>query len=129
MIDKNLACTSTLRPNAESAALTGTWECLFPFESLTWSDGIYDLFELPRGMRITRSEALGFYTDESRAELETIRAGAIEKRTSFTLDLEITTALGKSRWVRMVSHVEYSDDIPHRVYGTMEEITAEKAQL
>ncbi|BCJ89403.1 hypothetical protein IZ6_01380 [Terrihabitans soli] len=106
----------------------GTWECELPFEHLTWSDEVYDLFELPRGMRITRSEALGFYTDESRAALETIRAGAIEKQESFTLDLEIHTALGKTRWVRITANIEYRDGVPHRLYGTKQDITAEKTE-
>ena len=111
---------------AEAAPLSGTFECLFPFETLTWSDGVYDLFELPRGMNITRSEALGFYTDESRIELDKIRAGAIEKQTSFTLDVEITTALGNTRWIHLVTHVEYRDGVPYRVYGNKEDITAQR---
>jgi two-component system sensor kinase FixL len=123
----NNTVTSKMRPQKEEQApLRGSFECLFPFETLSWSDGTYDLFELPRGMNITRSEALGFYTDESRVELEKIRAGAIEKQTSFTLDVEITTALGKTRWIRLVTHVEYRDGVPHRVYGTKEDITAQR---
>ncbi len=106
--------------------LKGTFECLFPFETLTWSEETYDLFELPRGMNITRSEALGFYSDECRLVLEKIRADAIAGQSSFTLDVEITTALGKMRWMRIVADVEYRDGVPYRLYGTKEDITAEK---
>lgn len=111
---------------SEAHPLRGTFECLFPFETLTWSDGVYDLFELPRGMNVTRSEALGFYTDESRAELEKIREGAIKMQESFTLDVEITTALCNTRWMRMIAHIEYRNGVPHRIYGTKEDITAER---
>ena len=115
-------------PTWDVSPLKGTFECLFPFETLTWSDGVYDLFDLPRGMNITRSEALGFYTDESRVELEKIREGAIRRQSSFTLDVEITTALGKTRWMRMIAHVEYRKGVPHRIYGTKEDITATRLE-
>jgi PAS domain-containing protein len=111
---------------AEEEGLTGTWECLFPFETLTWSDEVYELFDLPRGLRLSRSEALGFYTDESRIALEAIRKGAIENRTSFTLDAEIVTALGRSRWVRIKAELEYENGEPVRIFGTKQDITAEK---
>ena len=110
----------------KQALLKGTWESVFPFEISSWNDANYDLFELPRGMRITRSEVLGFYSDASRAELDRIRVGAMERQTRFDLELEITTALGNTRWLRMITEVEYRNGVPHRVYGTNEDITAER---
>lgn len=127
VLQKNHSVQIALPHLAEAAGRIGTFECLFPFETLTWSDEVYDLFDLPRGMRLTRSETLGFYTDESRATLETIRQGAIEKRTRFTLDAEIITALGKQRWVRIHAELEYDDNgVPVRIFGTKQDITAEK---
>jgi PAS domain-containing protein len=126
VLDKNT--TLKLVPKeAAPAGKIGTWECSFPFELLTWSDEVYDLFEMPRGMRISRSEVLGFYTDESRQTLDTIRTGAIQQQKSFTLDAEINTALGKSRWIRIVAHIEYENGAPRRLYGTKQDITAEKS--
>jgi PAS domain-containing protein len=123
-------------PNVQSAPAhftatdtqIGTWECQLPFETLTWSDEVYEIFELPRGMPLTRSETLGFYTEESRAKLETIRAGAIEEQSTFSMDLEINTALGKQRWVRIHGEIEYQDGVPVRVFGTKQDITAEKTR-
>lgn len=112
--------------NIVKDAPVGTWECVFPFELLTWSDEVYDLFEMPRGMRIGRHEALGFYTDESRDILEAVRTRALQDQTSFTLDAEIHTALGKQRWIRIIANVEYENGAPRRLFGTKQDITAEK---
>lgn len=113
---------------AGCVAKIGIWQCQLPFETLVWSPGVYDLFELPRGFRITRDECLGFYTPESREALEEIRTRAIRDCTDFTLDAEIVTALGKPRWVRIVANVEYQNDAPVRLFGTKRDITAEKMQ-
>jgi PAS domain-containing protein len=108
------------------SAPVGTWECQLPFEILSWSDEVYDLFELPRGMRVTRAEALGFYSEESRRMLETVRSRAIENQTNFVFEAEIHTAFGKTRWMRITASVEYANGMPHRLFGTKQDITEEK---
>jgi PAS domain S-box-containing protein len=107
-------------------APVGTWECQLPFEILSWSDEVYDLFELPRGMRVTRAEALGFYSEESRRMLEAVRSNAIEKQTNFVFEAEIHTAFGKTRWMRITASVEYANGTPRRLFGTKQDITEEK---
>jgi PAS domain-containing protein len=114
---------------AADAAEPGIWECLLPFETLTWSDAVYDLFEVPRGFRLTREETIGFYTNESRQMLEDVRTRAIQNCTGFTLDAEIITALGKPRWIRIVANVEYENGAPVRLFGTKQDITGEKGAL
>ena len=126
MLKNNLALKSAPIEPAHRAAPVGTWECQLPFEILTWSDEVYDLFELPRGMRITRTEALGFYSEESRRMLESVRSNAIENQTNFVFEAGIHTALGKTRWMRITATVEYENGMPRRLYGTKQDITAER---
>jgi PAS domain-containing protein len=126
VLHKNLSVHPTPANFIHEESLIGTWECQLPFEHLTWSNEVYDLYEMPRGLRITRTEALGFYTEESRIALEAIRSGAIEQQRSFMLDVEIITALGKSRWLRITAEIEYRDGQPLRLFGTKQDITAEK---
>ena len=106
-----------------SAPPLGQWQCDLPCGTLTWSDDIYDLFELPRGLRLTRDEVLGFYTPKSRDMLEHIRSWAIEAGRGFTLDAEITTALGNSRRMRITAHVTCENDVPVRISGTKQNLT------
>lgn len=101
----------------------GNWECQLPFEVLTWSDEVFDLFELPRGLRVNRDEILGFYTEESRAALEEARTRALRDGTGFQLDVTIVTALGKQRRMRIEAFVECENGVPVRLFGTKEDIT------
>lgn len=118
--DRLLDSIKTLPANT---AKVGIWQCQLPFETLTWTSAVYDLFELPRGFRVTREEALGFYTSESRELLEVIRTRAIQDGTGFALDAEIMTALGKKRLMRVTAIVEYEIDRPIRIWGTKQDIT------
>ncbi len=105
------------------SAKVGIWQCQLPFETLTWTSAVYDLFEVPRGFRVTREETLGFYTKESREILEAVRTQAIQDGTGFTLDAEITTSLGKPQFIRITAIVEYEIDRPIRIWGTKQDIT------
>ena len=80
----------------------GLWECELSDNSLIWSGGVYDIFGLPRGARISRDEAVALYREESRAAMERLRAHAIKHRRGFTLEVEIDPATGGRRWMRLI---------------------------
>ena len=104
-----LSCTVTdvIEPS-EVGALgihhAGCWECDLSDESLRWSGGVHDIFGLPRGVNVTRDEAVGFYAEHSRAAMERLRAYAIRHKRGFTIDAEIRPATGgASRWMRLIA--------------------------
>src|SRR5690349_6396957 len=86
---------------SSALARIGVWECDLATEALTWTDGVYDLFELPRGSPVERAQILPLYDDESRREMERLRARAISEGGSFSLDIHVTTAKGNPRWIRL----------------------------
>jgi PAS domain-containing protein len=96
----------------------GCWECDLGDDSLIWSGGVYDLFGLPRGLGITREEAVPLYSEGSRAVMERLRAYAIKHRRGFTLDAEIrTAALGETRWMRLIAAPVCEGDRAVRLNG------------
>ena len=117
----NSAVTDAIEPN-EVGLLgmqhAGLWECDLADNSLIWSGGVYDLFGLPRGCSLTRDEALGHYSERSRAKLERVRSYAIRNRCGFTLDVEIRpTAISQIRRVRIIAAPVYEDDVAVRLHG------------
>jgi two-component system, LuxR family, sensor kinase FixL len=112
---------------ASALARIGVWECDLATEALTWTDGVYDLFELPRGAPVDRATPLALYEDESRREMEELRARAIEEGGSFSLDVRIRTAKGNERWIRLTADVELENGRPVRIFGTKQDITAERS--
>ena len=111
---------------SSALARIGVWECDLATEALTWTDGVYDLFELPRGAPLERAEIVALYDAESRAEMERLRARAIAEGGSFALDVHIRTAKGHDRWLRLTADVEREDGRSVRIFGTKQDITAEK---
>lgn len=102
----NSAATDVVEPS-EVGGLgshhVGCWECDLADDSLIWSGGVYDIFGLPRGVRVTRDESVALYSEESRIMMSRMRSYAIKHRRGFTLDAEIFPVVGGSRWMRLIA--------------------------
>jgi len=103
----------------------GVWSCDLGTEVLTWTDGVYDLFGLPRGAKLHRSDVLDIYQSQSRSEMEQRRAAAIRSGAGFALDCQLKSG-GASRWMRLRVGVDHEQGRPVRIFGSKQDITAEK---
>ncbi len=121
-----MAHSQKIFERASAAARIGVWECSLPDQTLTWTDQVYELFEIPRGSTLGREQILEFYTPDSLKTLEEVRSKAIAERGGFNLDAEITTAKGRSRWIRLTATVECEQSVPVRIFGMKQDITEEK---
>ncbi|HTO33970.1 MAG TPA: sensor domain-containing diguanylate cyclase [Pararhizobium sp.] len=111
------------------AARVGIWECSLPDQTLTWTDTVYELFDLAPQCALNRDDIVALYTPESRKKLTEVRSAAIRDGEGFTLDAEIVTAKGIPRWIRITAIVERLDGEPVRIFGMKQDITAEKAMF
>lgn len=114
-----------LYDQGSSLAKIGAWECVLATETLTWTDGVYDLFDLPRGSTLRRSSTVDMYHDDSRRQMEILRAGAVRCGRGFTLDARIRTRRGVDRWMRLTADVAYACGRPVRLFGAKQDITHE----
>jgi two-component system sensor kinase FixL len=112
---------------SSALARIGVWEYDLVEARLTWTDGVYDLFELPRGSPLDRAKIVAHYEEESRRDMERMREQAIEFGGNFTLDIQIRTAKGNKRWLRLTADVERENARSLRIFGTKQDITEEKA--
>jgi diguanylate cyclase (GGDEF)-like protein len=122
----SLAHSRKIFERASAAARIGVWECSLPDETLTWTDQVYEIFELPRDLTPVREQILKFYSPESLQTLEAARSKAIAERSGFILDAEITTAKGRRRWIRLTATVECENGAAVRIFGMKQDITEEK---
>ena len=122
-----LAHSRYIFEHASAAARLGVWECDLTTETLNWSDGTYDLFDLPRGTPLVRRQALKCYPEESLKALESVRSRAIREKRGFSLDAAIVTPKGNRRWIRIHATVDCAGDKPTRIFGIKQDITEEKA--
>ena len=112
---------------SSALAEIGVWECDLSDDRLSWTDGVYDLFELPRGSPLDRAAIVELYDEKSRQEMERLRAKAIRDGTGFSLDIHVRTAKGNDRWLRLTADVEREKGRSVRIFGTKQNITEEKA--
>ena len=112
---------------SSALAKIGVWEFDLASEEMRWTDGVYDLFELPRGAPVGRSDIVALYDEESRREMERLRAEAIRTGRSFSLDIHVRTARGNWRWLHLTGDVEQEDGRSVRIFGTKQDITEAKA--
>ena len=101
------------------------WQCDLRDDSLQWSQGVYDLFGLPRRMDVSRDEILDMYLPHSREELSRLRRRAILEGSSFTFEAEIRRAHGELRWIRVTADVVCEDGAPRYLYGSKIDVTEE----
>jgi C4-dicarboxylate-specific signal transduction histidine kinase len=104
----------------------GVWECDLATEDLTWTDTVYDLFDLPRQSALTREKTLAYYEPRSLQKLLELRAAAIANCSNFTVDVSLRTEKGNSRWLKITGDVEQEDGKAVRIFGTKQDITPEK---
>jgi diguanylate cyclase (GGDEF)-like protein len=103
----------------------GAWSCDLATEHVTWTDGVYDLFGIRRGQTLHRSAALDVYQSQSRSEMERQRAASIRSGKGFVLDCQLRSD-GRSRWMRLRLGVSYDQGRPIRIFGSKQDVTAEK---
>ena len=114
-----------------ASALTkmGAWEWSIEDDELTWTNGMYDMHELPRGSQIDIKQVHAFYSPSTREALYSLLEKSNAEKAGYTFEGEITTAKGNTRWVRLTAHVECENGVVVRRYGVKQDITEQKATL
>ncbi|HEY0624045.1 PAS domain-containing protein [Sphingomonas sp.] len=112
-------------PQAQLMPIQAAWQCDLRDDSLIWSDGVYDLFGLPRGAALDREDIVTMYLPESRAELARLRGAAIAACGSFTFEARIRRADGELRWMRITADVVAENGVARYLYGTKIDVTDE----
>ncbi|HSX57233.1 MAG TPA: PAS domain-containing protein [Sphingomonas sp.] len=105
--------------------IQAAWQCDLRDDSLTWSDGVYDLFGLPRGSPLEREAIVAMYLPESQVELARLRGAAVAACGSFTFEAQIRRADGEVRWMRITADVVTENGVARYLYGTKIDVTDE----
>ena len=124
-LTESLVRYKTLFDSASSVAKIGAWEWIMDGDQLTWTDGMYDIHEVPRGSPMTSALALDFYPPGPREEVQRLNAPTSDPR-AFRFEGPLTTGKGNKRWVRVTGGAECKDGAIVRRYGIKQDITEQK---
>ncbi len=110
-------------------ARVGSWELNLTGDDkreLYWSEMVCDILEVDADYNPTLEEAFEFYAPQSKTLVRGAIEKAVERGTSFDLELLVETAKGNERWVRSIGQAEHVDGECIRLYGSYQDITGRK---
>ncbi|WP_251965745.1 PAS domain S-box protein [Salinibacter ruber] len=113
--------------------LAGAWEADLQAGEANWSDRIYEIHEMEPGAEIDLEKGLSFYTPESRERLLEATETLVEEGRPYDLELQIETAEGNRRWIRVAGAPAESPGGPAegeitKVAGALQDITERKEE-
>lgn len=112
---------------AQGAFQIGTWELLMPDLRLNWSDAICDLYEVPRGTRLSWYEWLKYFVTADREKLAAALDSCARDGTAWDLELETATATGRRVWVRISSRaIAGEGSVIQSIQGTLQDLSSAK---
>ncbi|WP_417448586.1 PAS domain-containing protein [Halorubrum ejinorense] len=108
--ETELERTRTLIERTQESASIGWWEVDLVDESLTWSDEVFRIHEVPTTESVDLEEALDFYHPDDRNTIERAFTRLAAEGESYDLELRILTTSGGTRWVRTVGDPQCDED-------------------
>ena len=110
----------------QKLASIGGWEIDDLRNTLFWTGQVYRIHDMEPGSTINETRALDFHSPEGRERLRSALHDARTISRGFELELPMTTALGRHRWVRIVGRPLLRHDRVYGVTGTVQDITERK---
>jgi PAS domain S-box-containing protein len=120
---------SALLDAAGRLASVGGWSYLPGDSGPLWSDEVCRIHDVEPGFRPGLEQAIGFYTEACRPQIEAAVRGCLADGTPWDLELEIITAKGRRRWVRAQGEAEREGEQVRMLRGAFQDITERRALL
>lgn len=110
-----------------AAAMVGYWEIDMETQIPYWSKITKLIHEVPDDYQPNLSTAIHFFEEgESREQITKAVELAISTGKHYDVDLKIVTAKGNLKWVRAIGQAEFYEEKCVRIYGTFQDIHAQK---
>ncbi|MFN9473195.1 PAS domain-containing protein [Acidovorax sp.] len=121
-----LADAVLLQKKSGEIARIGGWTLEVPNGNAHWTDEVYRIHDLDPGQAPDLSNALDFYTQDSKPIISAAVMRGMREGTPWDLELQIVSAKGTLKWVRAQGEAMYQDGEIVRLTGAFQDITASK---
>ncbi|MEQ9468280.1 MAG: ATP-binding protein [Ekhidna sp.] len=108
-----------------SIAKIGTWKLDLKSNVVSWSDSLYDIYEIPLGTPIDLEASLEMYKGQEKLIQDTI-ANAISAKSKYNLELLLTKPNGSQLWTKAIGIPEVEGDEVVSIRGYVMDIDASK---
>ena len=125
--EQALAESRALLRRAESMSHVGGWEYNVEADTLSWTEEVYRIHELPFDATPSTEMGIDFYAEDAQPTIREAMTRATEDGVGYDLELPFITAKGNFRWVRAICE-PHRDDAGRvtRLTGTFQDITKRK---
>ncbi|NGX14816.1 PAS domain S-box protein [Wenzhouxiangella sp. XN24] len=125
--ERKLDANARLLALASGMAHIGGWEVDLDQGTMTWSDEVCRIHEVPPGTVLDVAEGIDYYAPESRARINEVFTACTTLGTPYDEELQILTARGRRVWVRTAGQAVRDDSGRIvRVQGAFQDITEAK---
>ncbi len=105
----------------------GGWAVDLQAESVTWSDEVCAIHEVPPGYSPTLAQAFAYYAPKWRNLIRHLFDRCTQEGIPYDAKLEIITAKGRHLWVRAIGEAERdTNGMIWRIHGAFQDITEQK---
>ena len=111
---------------AQDLSRVGGWIYYPANDNLFWTREVYRIHELSPGSSIHITEAINYYSEESRPEIQAALQKALEAGESYDVELTLITAQKKKIWVRATGKPVLKNEKVVKLIGTFQDISERK---
>lgn len=118
-----LETQTALLSSAGRLSAVGAWSYSPGESGVVWSDVVCQIHDRPPGHTPSLDEAIAYYNEADRAVIQSAVSACLADGTPWDLELEITTAAGRPRWVRSLGEAVEQNGRIVRILGAFQDIT------
>ncbi len=122
-----LAQTTEMLERTGELAKIGGWSVNLRTMKLSWTLQTFRIAEIEPWTEPDLEGGIHLFAPEAQPVIAAAVQEAIDKGTSYDLELPLITAKGNHRWVKTQGFAEMRDGKAIRIYGTFQDITSRKA--
>ncbi len=126
LIANSLQETTQKLERAQQIAKIGNWEYEIAAGTIYWSDGMYDIYEIPASTPITVEDSRKHVHPDYAADTISKFRLAIEKGISFDMETKLTNEYRGDFWARVVVSPLIVNGKTEKLIGITQDITEKK---
>jgi len=124
--EQSLRRNRELLSQTERISNTGGWEVDLRSGELRWTEGTYELHELPDSYEPTVENAVGFFHGDSEEEIQRAVERCRDEGEPYDKELRLLTAEDNLIWVRTLGEPVYEENEVVKLRGAIQDITERK---
>ncbi len=118
-----LMAAAALQRRTGKLAKVGGWQLEMANMEMTWTQEMYEIYELPHATSLSLEQALAPYTEETRPALETAIRKAMAFGTPWSVEACMVTGKGRKLWVRSQGEAVVHAGKVVRLAGASQDVT------